>query len=98
MTLREIVTVLVRKIVKQEIEVEGLGQRIKDAQYQSGKTVESVIRELNISRTYWTNITKEKVDLSNDLLVRIEKCLEAKFGVVFDIGIEKADEEIVELD
>jgi transcriptional regulator with XRE-family HTH domain len=98
MTLREIVTVLVRKIVKQEIEVEGLGQRIKDARYQSGKTVESVIRELNISRTYWTNITKEKVDLSNDLLVKIEKCLKTEFGVVFDIGIEKADEENLELD
>jgi hypothetical protein len=75
---------IVRKIVKTEIGVDGLGAAIKEAQQKSGKSIESVIREVDISRTYWNNIINEKIDgLSWDLLKKIEKALEWNSDVNF---------------
>ncbi len=64
---------IVRKIVKTEVQVTGLGASIREAQKKSGKSVETVIREIDISRTYWNNIVNERIDaLSWDLLKKIE--------------------------
>lgn len=66
-------TLIVRKVVKTEVNAPGLGASIREAQQKSGKSVESVIREVDISRTYWNNIVNERIDaLSWDLLKKIE--------------------------
>lgn len=76
---------LVRKIVKQEVDVPGLGSAIKAAQVASGLSIEAVIRAAGISRTYWNNLVKERSDgISADLLSRLEETLKVDFGVSFD--------------
>ena len=76
---------LVREIVKREIEVPGLGDRIKQAQKDSGLSVEKVIRGLDISRTYWNKMVADKdMTISVDLVRRIEGFFKADFGVKFD--------------
>jgi transcriptional regulator with XRE-family HTH domain len=76
---------LVREIVKREIEVPGLGERIKQAQKDSGLSVEKVIRGLDISRTYWNKMVADKdMTISIDLVRRIEGFFKADFGVNFD--------------
>lgn len=78
-------SLLVRKIVKQEVEVPGLGDAIKKAQVDSGLSVEHVIRAVEISRTYWNNLVKERTDgISVDLLERLEQVLKVSFGVSFN--------------
>jgi hypothetical protein len=76
---------LVRKIVKTEVEVAGLGAAIKAAQVASGKSIESVVREVGISRTYWHGLLKETTDgVSYDLLKKLEKALAWESGVEID--------------
>lgn len=76
---------LVREIVKREIEVPGLGEQIKQAQKNSGLSVEKVIRGLDISRTYWNKMVADKdMTISIDLVRRIEGFFKADFGVKFD--------------
>lgn len=76
---------IVRRIIKTEIEAPDLGQKIKLAQVQSGKSIEQVIREVGISRTYWNNLVKEKTDgIAYDLLQKLEQALGVDFGVEFD--------------
>jgi hypothetical protein len=81
-------TLVVRKIVKTEVDATGLGAEIRDAQKKSGKSVEVIIREVNISRTYWNNIVNEKIDaLSWDLLVKIEGSIGWKSGIQLDESV-----------
>lgn len=76
---------LVREIVKREVEVPGLGERIKKAQKDSGLSVEKVIRGLDISRTYWNKMVADKdMTISIDLVRRIEEFFKADFEVRFD--------------
>ncbi len=79
------VSMIVRKVVKSEMQAPGLGERIRQAQKDSGKSIEQVIREVGISRTYWNSLIKEKVDaVAYELLGRIEESLGVDFGVSFD--------------
>lgn len=76
---------IVRRVVKTETEVDGLGGKIKQAQVESGKNIEQVIREVGISRTYWNNLVKEKTDgIAYDLLKKLESALAVDFGVNFE--------------
>ncbi len=79
------VAMLVRKVVKTEVEAPGLGARLKRAQRMSGKTIAEVLREVEISRTYWNSLVSEKVDsVSYDLLKKIEAATEADFEIDMD--------------
>lgn len=69
-----------------EVEIEGLGQRIKEARINSRKSLEQICDEIGMSRTYWYDVEKEtlKGALSIDNLRKIEKVLGVDFGVRFD--------------
>lgn len=71
-----------------EIEVEGLGDRVKQARIAiaSQKSLEVICDEVGVSRTYWYDLEKEtlKGTLSIENLRKIEKVLGIDFGVSFD--------------
>lgn len=68
-----------------EIDIEGLGDRIKQARLDSKKSLEQICDEVGVSRTYWYDIEKEtlKGALSIENLRKIEEALEVDFGVEF---------------
>lgn len=69
-----------------EIEVEGLGNRIKEARMTSNKSLEQICDEVGMSRTYWYDVEKEtlKGTLSIENLRKIEAALEIDLGVSFN--------------
>jgi transcriptional regulator with XRE-family HTH domain len=71
-----------------EVEVMGLGERIKQARIRikNTKSLEQVCEEVGMSRTYWYDIEKEtlKGALSIENLRKIESALGADFGVKLD--------------
>lgn len=75
---------LIREIVKREVEVPNLGEKIKQVQIDSKLSVEKVIRGLDISRTYWNKMVAEKdMAVSIDLIRRIERFFDVSFDVTF---------------
>lgn len=68
-----------------EIEVEGLGDRIKTARLASSKSLEQLCEEVGVSRTYWYDVEKEtlKGTLSLENLRKIEQALNVNLGVKF---------------
>gem|GEM_PF-2485831 len=75
---------IVREIVKREIEVPNLSQQIKQAQADSKLSIEKVIRAIDISRTYWNRIVDDRdMTISVDLLRKIEGFFSVDFGVKF---------------
>lgn len=71
-----------------EVDVPGLGDRIKQARLAiaATKSLEQICDEVGVSRTYWYDIEKEtlKGTLSLENLTKIEKALGVSFGVQFD--------------
>lgn len=69
-----------------EVEVDGLGNAIRQAREASGKTVDQICEEVGVSRTYYYDIEKEtlKGTLSRENLESIEKSLKVDLGVNFD--------------
>lgn len=68
-----------------EVEVEGLGEKIKRARKASNRTATSLAAEAKISRGYWYEIEKEQIkeSLPEETLRKIEKTL----GVDFEIDV-----------
>jgi transcriptional regulator with XRE-family HTH domain len=68
-----------------EVDIEGLGDRIKQARLNAKKSLEQICDEVGVSRTYWYDIEKEtlKGALSIDNLRKIEQVLGIEFGVEF---------------
>ncbi|WP_096595845.1 helix-turn-helix domain-containing protein [Calothrix sp. NIES-2098] len=66
-----------------EVEIEGLGERIKQARFNCSKSLEQICDEVGVSRTYWYDIEKEtlKGALSIENLRKIEQVLSVDFGV-----------------
>ncbi|BBD63219.1 transcriptional regulator (plasmid) [Nostoc sp. HK-01] len=66
-----------------EVEIEGLGERIKQARLDSNKSLEQICDEVGVSRTYWYDVEKEtlKGALSIENLRKIEEVLGVDFGV-----------------
>ena len=90
----------VRETIKREVEVPGLGERLKLAQLASGKTVEEVIRSVRalrrkrpgISRAYWNGLVRETTNgITLEMLRELELVLGWDSGVKFDSGV-KLDE------
>lgn len=69
-----------------EVDVENIGQRIKQARLASDKSVEKICGDVGISRTYWYAIENEKVSgsLSIEKLRKIEQALGVDLGVNFN--------------
>lgn len=69
-----------------DIEVEGIGAKIKQARKADGRSVEVLAGEAEISRSYWHDIEAERVRdaLPEETLRKIEKVLDIDFGVKFD--------------
>ncbi|NER22882.1 MAG: helix-turn-helix transcriptional regulator [Symploca sp. SIO1B1] len=80
-----------------EIEVNNLGQRIKQARLDSDKSLEQICQEVKMSRTYWYDIEKEtlKGALSLENLRKIEEVLGIDFGVKLKFEGEQSEEEAV---
>ncbi len=70
-----------------EIEVKGLGERIKKRRLSlfGDKSLERICDEVGVSRTYWYDLEKEtlKGALSIENLRKIEKALGIEFGINF---------------
>lgn len=77
--------VKVQRII--EVEVPGLGERIKKARQQKqqeGKTMTDLASAVGMSVQNWYRIEKESQTLAEDVLDKIEKALGVSFGVSFD--------------
>lgn len=76
---------IVREIVKREIDVPLLGQRIKQVQVDSGVSVEKAINVLGISRTYWSRVVSDREpSISIELIRKVEESFGVDLGVTFD--------------
>ncbi len=69
-----------------EVEVPGLGERIKQARLGSKKSLEQLCEEVGVSRTYWYDVEKEtlKGTLSIENLRKIEQALSIDLEVSFN--------------
>lgn len=69
-----------------EVEVEGLGDIIKQARLDSRKSVEQICSEIGVSRTYWYDIEKETLrgTLSFENFQKIQQVLNLDLKISFD--------------
>jgi transcriptional regulator with XRE-family HTH domain len=71
-----------------DVEAPNLGQRVKEARIfmSNRKTLEQILDEVELSRTYWYDIENERLRgaLSIENLRKIEKVLEIDFGILMD--------------
>ena len=69
-----------------EIEVQGLGEKLKEARKASKKSLEQICAEVGVSKTYWYDLEKERIKgcLSLENLKLIEKALAVDFEVGFN--------------
>jgi DNA-binding XRE family transcriptional regulator len=81
----------VRRIIKQEVDVPGLGAKIRTARELDVRSLSRLAKEVGISRNYWYQLEAESVlgGVAEDTLREIEKVLGIDFGVDFE-RIEKA--------
>lgn len=79
-------TVKVRRIIKLEVDVPGLGDRIKQAREARGRPVTHMAKEVGISRNYWYQLEAEAVlgGVAEETLRKIEEVLGVDLGVQFD--------------
>jgi transcriptional regulator with XRE-family HTH domain len=79
-------TVKVRRIIKLEVDVPGLGDRIKQAREARGRPVTQLSKEVGISRNYWYQLEAEAVlgGVAEETLRKIEEVLGIDLGVKFD--------------
>ncbi|MBD2536473.1 MAG: helix-turn-helix transcriptional regulator [Nostoc sp. NMS7] len=76
----------VRRIIKLEVDVPGLGDRIKQAREARGRPVTQMAKEVGISRNYWYQLEAEAVlgGVAEETLRKIEEVLGVDLGVQFD--------------
>ncbi|MDZ8086396.1 MAG: helix-turn-helix transcriptional regulator [Nostoc sp. DedQUE12b] len=69
-----------------DIEISGLGGKIRQARKADGRSVEVLAGEADISRSYWHDIEAERIRdaLPEDTLRKIERVLGIDLGVKFD--------------
>jgi transcriptional regulator with XRE-family HTH domain len=66
---------IIQRVVKKQVEVQGLGQKLRAAQRQSDCSVREVARQIGVSTSYWYQLIKEEEALSYDLLQKIIRIL-----------------------
>lgn len=71
-----------------DVEAPNLGQKVKEARIfmSNRKTLEQILSEVGLSRTYWYDIENERLRgaLSVENLRKIEKALEVDFGILIN--------------
>lgn len=69
-----------------DVEIKGLGEKIKKARKADGRSVEVLAGEAGISRAYWHDIEAERVRdaLPEETLRKIEQVLSLDLGVSFE--------------
>lgn len=79
-------TMKVRRIVKQEVDINNLGNRIKEARLKSDRSLSQLAASVGISRNYWYQLEAEAVlgGVAEDTLRKIENVLGVDLGVKFD--------------
>jgi transcriptional regulator with XRE-family HTH domain len=77
--------VKVRRIIKQEVDAPGLGERIKRARESSNCSVTQLAKNVGISRNYWYQLEAEAVlgGVAEETLRKIEEVLGVDLGVKF---------------
>jgi transcriptional regulator with XRE-family HTH domain len=78
--------VKVRRIIKLEIDIPGLGHRIKQARETTNRPVTQLAKEAGISRNYWYQLEAEAVlgGVAEDTIKKIEEVLGVDLGVSFN--------------
>lgn len=76
----------IRRIIKQEVELPGLGERLKEARLRSDRSLTQLAAAAGISRNYWYQLEAEAVlgGVAEETLRKIEEVLGVDFGVSFD--------------
>lgn len=76
----------VRRIIKQEIDIPDLGERLRQARLKDDRSVEKLARAAGISRNYWYQLEAEAVlgGVKEETLRNIEKTLGVDLGVEFE--------------
>lgn len=79
-------TVKVRRIVKQEVDIPGLGDQIKKARESDPRSVTELAKTVGISRNYWYQLEAESVlgGVAEDTIKKVEQVLNADFGISFN--------------
>lgn len=77
--------VKVRRIVKQEVDIPGLGDRIRQARDSDGRSLTQLAKLVGISRNYWYQLEAESVlgGVAEDTVRKIEEVLGVNFGISF---------------
>lgn len=77
--------VKIQRIVKLEVEVPGLGEKIKQAREANAKSLIALAKEAGISRHYWYKLESENVGgVTEETLRKVERALGVDFGVKLD--------------
>ena len=76
----------VRRIIKLEIEIPNLGQKIKQAREADPRSVTKLAKTVGISRNYWYQLEAEAVlgGVAEDTIKKIETVLDTDFNIKFD--------------
>ncbi len=70
------------KVIKTiEVEVPGLGNRIKEARMNDSRTLKAICEAAGMSPQNWSRIERETQTVSVDVLHRIEVALGVDFGI-----------------
>lgn len=77
--------VRVRRIIKQEVDIPNLGQKLKAAREADSRSVSEIARTVGVSRNYWYQLEAEAVlgGVAEETLRKIENVLGIDFGVDF---------------
>ncbi len=76
----------VKRIIKKEIDVPQLGEKIKQAREASNRSLTQLSKDVGISRNYWYQLESETIlgGLTEETLRKIEQVLGTDFGVHFE--------------
>lgn len=74
------------RIISPSVNIPDLGKRIKEARETDPRSVTKLAKTVGISRNYWYQLEAEAVlgGVAEDTIRKIEKVLNADFGISFD--------------
>ncbi|WP_026733788.1 helix-turn-helix domain-containing protein [Fischerella sp. PCC 9605] len=76
----------VKKVVEVVRDFPGLGQKIKQAREQDGRSLTQICRDCGVSRSYWYQLEAEdlRAPATEEIIRKIENALGVDLGVSFD--------------
>lgn len=85
-------SMLIKRQITEWGEVPNLGEKVKAARLNSGKSLAALAREAEVSRQYWYSIENETIGtkgITEDVLKKLEKVL----GIAFEVEYKRSVEE-----